>query len=204
LQARKSVYLEKYTIQYEDELEYCSVSKSINSFVEINRDSLWQIFKISRMCVRYSHYDLAYSLYRMMKKCLQEKSFNNISTYDLNFTNWFEFMSLLCKAENLLSLNAIKSTNNISELIIKLNQSLSLYLKAQSLFKSSCSRCIAQNINVPILELYNSYFQIRYCELRSECIKLYLHLILSSMAYQTIPAPVFQLKSSENIGHCFF
>jgi hypothetical protein len=201
LQARKTIDSKKSNYQYGDESEQSYVLNSIKKFIEANERSLWNIYKIGRMCVRYSHYDLAHDIYKMMNKKLEEKSFQNGSITDICYKSWLEFMSILCNAENLLSYNSLKSTNNISKLINKLNQSLSLYVKAQSIFKSSCSRCLAQNINVPTLELYNSYFQIKYCELRSEYIKLYLHLILSSTTYQTIPAPVFQFKSSENMSN---
>ena len=93
-------------------------------------------------------------------------------------------------------------TQNINDFIENLNQSLSLYIRAQAVFKSNCTKCLQSTStnNMPILENSNTCFQIRYCELRSEQIKLYIHMILSTMTFITIPAPIFQFKSSESFN----
>ncbi len=124
------------------------------------------------------------------------------SSIELSYISWVDFMSMLCKAENNLSSKSIKAVKNVSKIINLLSESLSIYMRAQVLFKSNCTRCLAYNNNnlIPTLETTNICFQIRYCELRCEHIKLYLNLILSSMSYQTSPPPIFQFKSSENIS----
>ena len=166
------------------------VVSSIKSFLELNEHNSWHIFKLARMCVRYSYYEVANSLYEKM--CLQMSSMEcEAYTSDLSCKSWLEFMAILCKAEHLITQSGVL---DINELIRNLNEALSLYMRAQFLFKSYCTRCLTQ------LENSNTCFQMRYCELRSDQIKLYIHLILSTMTYQTIPAPVFHFKSSENFG----
>jgi hypothetical protein len=51
-----------------------------------------------------------------------------------------------------------------------------------------------------MLESVNVGFQQRYCELRAEQCKLYLHVLMSSMTWFTQPAPLFQFKSSDNLA----
>ena len=169
------------------------VENCIETFLKVNKNSLWQIFKLARMCVRYSHYELAMKIYERMSSETISNSIN-MSTSDLSYKSWFDFMALICKAESSLQLNF----SNINDFINSLNQALNHYVKAQILFKSLCTKCFnSQNFSFITLENANTIFQIRYCELRNEQIKLYIHLILSSMTFQTIPAPIFQFKSSE-------
>jgi len=131
---------------------------------------------------------------------------NNIVRADLNCISWLKFMSTLCKAEHLITQSEVL---NINEFISNLNRALELYNQAQSLFKANCSKCFWPSPNasmtqqvstLPALENSNTCIQTRFCELRSEQIKLYVHLILSTMTYQTIPAPIFHFKSSQNFG----
>ena len=166
------------------------LNDSIQNFVQVNSDNKWSIFKLARMCARYSYYDLANNFYELISN-----EFNSTSS-DLMFKNWLNFMSTICKAEHLVGKSQV---NNINELIRNLNEALSLYIRAQTVFKSSCVRCL-NTTTLQINENSNTIFQIRYSELRSEQIKLYIHLLLSSMTYATIPAPVFQFKSSENFS----
>ena len=173
------------------------VERSIETFLQVNKNSLWEIFKLARMCVRYTHYELAMKIYEQTSSELISNSIN-MSTSDLSYKSWFDFMALISKAEFSLQ----SSHSNINEFINSLNQALNHYVRAQTLFKSLCTRCFASAANssvysFPMLENANTNFQMRYCELRTEQIKLYIHLILSSMTFQTIPAPIFQFKSSE-------
>ena len=190
LKIRKPNYL---WMQAKSGTNYDSVEQSIETFLSVNKNSLWQIFKLARMCVRYTHYELAQKIYERMSLELVSNS-SNMSTSDLSYKSCFDFMALICKAESSLQINCV----NINEFINSLNQALNYYVRAQILFKSLCSKCLtSQNSSFLTLENANTIFQIRYCELRNEQIKLYIHLILSSMTFQTIPAPIFQFKSSE-------
>ena len=197
---RKPSYLHATTSNSSDPNSHTAcdlIAKSIDTFLQVNRTSLWDIFKLARMCVRYTHYELAMKIYEQMSTELISNS-TNMSTSDLSYKSWFDFMALICKAESSLQSNH----TNINEFISSLNQGLNHYVRAQILFKSLCTRCFgsASNSSVysfPMLENSSTNFQIRYCELRSEQIKLYIHLMLSSMTFQTIPAPIFQFKSSE-------
>jgi hypothetical protein len=71
----------------------------------------------------------------------------------------------------------------------KLNEALSMYIKAQILLKS-----------IDTTNRNNSQFQLKYCELRSEQIKLYIHLLMATMTYHTNPAPKFLYSSSDSIS----
>ena len=188
LKTRKSHYL-----RVKDKNDCDFVEHSVETFLEVNKTSLWPIFKLARMCVRYTHYELATRIYEKMSTELIFNS-SNMSTNDLSYKRWFDFMALICKAESSLQL----SNSNISDFINSLNQALNYYIRAQILFKSLCTKSISTpSCSFSTLENSNTIFQIRYCELRNEQIKLYIHLILSSMTFQTIPAPIFQFKSSE-------
>lgn len=87
---------------------------------------------------------------------------------------------------------------NITDLVSRLNQALLKYSQALSLFKALCCQ---QLVSTPTgssqsnhMENASGLFQVRYCELRIEQIRLYLSLMLGLMTYETIPVPVFQLK----------
>jgi hypothetical protein len=161
------------------------------------------------MCVRYSYYEMANKLFESITATLSEPvtdTSDNVVRADLNCISWLEFMSILCKAEYLIGQSNVA---NINEFIGNLNRALQLYNQAQALFKANCSKCFwpcprpgvaQQACSQPTLENSNTCIQMRFCELRSEQIKLYVHLILSTMTYQTIPAPVFHFKSSQNFG----
>lgn len=190
LQIRSFGYLDK-------EIEAYFIEDSVKKFLDKNHNDLWSIFKLARMCVRYTFYDLANTIYENLSIKMTNSIFN-MSTSDLSYKGWFDFMSCICKSECLLTKS---NPSNINDLIKLLNEALSGYMRAHTLFKSSCSRCLTHSsTSIPTLENSNTCFQIRYCELRSEQIKLYVHLTLSSMTFQTIPAPVFQFKSSENFA----
>lgn len=148
------------------------------------------------MCVRYVYFEKANQLFDNLTNLMSSVSFN-MSASDLSYKSWLEFISILCKAEYFLTQS---DSENINDFIENLNKSLSYYIRAQSIFKSSCTRCLHLSNCIPVLESSNTCFQIRYCELRSEQIKLYIHIILSTMTYITIPAPLFQFKSSENFN----
>lgn len=189
LQVRKTSYI----CQDKEPNKTHYIESCIDSYLEANKSSLWNIFKLGRMCVRYTHYKLANSIYETLSSDLASNVLNT-STSDLSYKSWFEFMEMICKAECSLQTQYA----DINEFISSLNLAFTNYVRAQTLFKSLCTRCLsATSATIPTLENANANFQIRYCELRSEQIKLYLHIILSSMTYQTMPAPVFQFKSSE-------
>lgn len=122
---------------------------------------------------------------------------HNMSTNDLSYKSWFEFMSLVCKAESQL---VKKHFKNYSDMMNNLNQSLNDYTRAQMLFKSLCSRCLTHSNTLPVLENSNTCFQTRFCELRCEQIKLFIHVSMSLLTFRTVPAPVFQFNSSENLA----
>ncbi|RMZ94376.1 integrator complex subunit 7, partial [Brachionus plicatilis] len=148
------------------------------------------------MCVRYTHYDLSEKIYQNLS-LLMTGAIHNMSTNDLSYKSWFEFMSLVCKAESALVKTEFES---FSELMTNLNQSFNEYTRAQTLFKSLCSRCLTHSNSLTVLENSSTCFQIRFCELRCEQIKLFIHLSMSLLTYRTVPTPVFQLKSSENLA----
>lgn len=180
-----------------DYLDLLCVHDSVHQFLELNQSSLWEIFKLARMCVRYAQYALANEIYEQLSTKMTNAIFN-MSTSDLSYKSWFDFMSCICKAEHLMSKY---DCDNLNDLINCLKEALSLYMKAQVIFKSNCTRCLtSSSTSIPGLETSNTCFQIRYSELRSEQIKLYIHLILSTLTFNTIPAPVFQFKSSENFA----
>lgn len=170
----------------------------VENFVKRHDRDLWSVYKLSRMCVRYTHYDLSEKIYENLSN-LMTGAITNMSTNDLSYKNWFEFMSLVCKAESGMTKTEFK---NFSDLIKNLNQSFDYYTRAQTTFKSLCSRCLTHSTSLPMLENSNSCFQIRFCELRCEQIKLFIHLSMSLLTYRTVPAPVFQFKSSENLARC--
>jgi hypothetical protein len=180
------------------------IEHSVNKFINANSDDLWSIYKLARMCARYAYFELAESLYMRMYASLSgDASAASSSTSDLSYTSWLEFMSLVCRAESLMSKS--QSLNAVGQLIGNLNEALSLYTRAQLVFKSLCTRCLISAVAVTsssstsasYLESPNTCFAMRYAELRSEQIKLYVHLILSSLTYATVPAPAFQLNSSD-------
>ncbi|CAF0749231.1 unnamed protein product, partial [Brachionus calyciflorus] len=187
----------RYFYALETSLNDSFIKNSVEKFTFKNETNLWSIYKLARMCVRYTYYDLAKEIYESLSSKMTG-AILNMSTSDLSYKSWFDFMSILCKSECAL----IKSEfTSINDLISKLNKSLCDYMKAHTIFKSLCSRCLTHTSSaIPTLENSNTCFQTRYCELRCEHIKLYIHLIMSLMTFQTIPAPVFQFKSSENFA----
>ena len=94
-------------------------------------------------------------------------------------------------------------------------------MRAQTLFKATCTKCMVQpylqhqpqsqqhqstvqqqqqssgsGASLVSLENANSCFQVRFCELRSEQVRLYVHLVLSVLTHVTVPPPVFQLNAA--------
>jgi hypothetical protein len=176
------------------------IKESVREFLSLNKTCLWSVFKLARMCVRYCHYELANEIYQQLADQMVN-AIINMSTSDLTYKSWFDFMSHICKAEHLLSKSECATFNQLIEC---LNEALSLYMKAQIIFKSNCTRCFstATTSTMPLstFETASTCFQIRYCELRSEQIRLFVHLLMSTLTFSTIPAPVFQFKSSENFA----
>jgi len=132
---------------------------------------------------------------------MQTGSRSSNDTKDLNYKTWFDFMSILCRAESLIQQS---SASNLSGFVVSLNESSALYLKALNLFKSICPSLVTQNSSSytfcsTLTENSNTYFQSRFCELRSEQIRLYVHLIMSSLTYFNIPTPKHQFNSSDKI-----
>ena len=193
------------------------VTECVRGFLEANDKDQWLKFKLARMCVRYSYYELATELFNNVSTELRREYTLNMKKSDMSFINWLEFMAILSKAEFLISQTGVE---DINEYIQNLNESLSLYLNAQILFKANCAQCFiplssatsttsggssassstSSSNQPPTLENSDTSIQIRYCELRAEQIKLFIHMVLSTMTYQTIPPPAFQFKSSENFG----
>jgi hypothetical protein len=173
----------------------------IQTFIELNSQNYWQIFKLARMCVRYGSFNLGHLLYQKLSHQILDGFRPNMATADLSYKSWLDFMALLCQGESLISET---TASNINEFIKHLNEAMDCYLRAQYLFKSSCTRCLnttTGNANgVSIQETSTNCFQLRYCELRTEQIKLYIQLILSTMTYKTVPPPVFQFNSAESFG----
>ena len=166
------------------------------------------------MCSRYAYYEQANHIFEnlsanLAQYCVQVEDSNRNQkqqkqSVDLNYISWLEFMGIMCKAEYLIGQ---ANVTNVNEFICNLNSALQLYNRAQVVFKANCSRCFspcpiqtAANITPVTLENSNTCIQLRFCELRAEQIKLFIHLILSTMTYQTIPAPVFHFKSAETFG----
>lgn len=195
------------------------VKKCVREFLDANEKNQWLKFKLARMCVRYSYYELATKLFNNVSNELRREYSTNVKKSDIGFISWLEFMALISKAEFLISQTGVE---NINDYIQNLNESLSLYINAQILFKANCARCFipfgsgsgastssgsssgsgssSTSYPPPTLENSDTSIQIRYCELRAEQIKLFIHMVLSTMTYQTIPPPAFQFKSSENFG----
>lgn len=173
------------------------IKESVAKFLELNKSCLWSSFQLARMCVRYTYYDLAHEIYTSLATHMTNK-IPNMCTSDLSYKCWFDFMAYVCRAEHLMSKSDCASIN---DLILSLNEALSSYMMAQVVFKSNCTRCLTPSTTaLPVLETSATCFQIKYCELRCEQIRLYVHLLLSTMTCITIPAPIFQFKSSENFS----
>ena len=160
------------------------------------------------MCVRYTYFDLAEPVYAQLSTAIANSMFN-MSTSDLSLKGWLDFMHQVCQAECART-RASQRARNVSELIRCLNEALALLIRAQTLFKATCTRslqnaCFSSSANnssnnTHSLENATACFQIRFCELRSEQVKTYIHLVLSVMTCETIPAPAFQLKAAENFN----
>lgn len=176
------------------------IQSILKMFIQSYRDDQpWMIFKLARMCARYSYFDVAFDLYSTLSGSLSRTMLSERDSKDLSYKTWLDFMNILCKAESLIQQSQAK---NLNEFIGELNDALSLYLKGLSLFKSMCIKYVhyaSSSLCNTIADNSNSYFQTRYCELRSEQIKLYIHIVLSSLTYQTIPAPKYQFNSSDNL-----
>ena len=122
-------------------------------------------------------------------KTILEKLYNNVkSSIDSKYIFYIEFLLNVCNAECLFNTKIA----NFNDIIKNLNNALALYVKAQILLKSINS-CIQQT-------QLNSFFQLKYCELRCEQIKNFLHLLFATMSYQTIPAPKFFYATSDTIS----
>ena len=136
--------------EFNDKLKELIISYSTKNNNE------WNDFKLIRLMVRFGFYECA--------KQILENLYSKIKTsIDLNHVFYIEFLLNVCDAEHLLN---IKITN-FNDVIKNLNNALSLYVKAQIILKS---------INSSILQTQlNSYFQLKYCELRCEQIKIFIH-----------------------------
>jgi hypothetical protein len=154
------------------------------------------VLKLARMCVRYSCYELACEFFNKISTEMSSVNSDNIALppLDLGLSSWLKFMGILCRGEYSIIQSNVSDLN---EFIRNLNDGLLHYNKGLTLFKSNCMQLTSSE---PVFENCNTCFQTRFCELRGEEIKLYIHIILSTMTYQTIPAPIFHFKSSENFG----
>lgn len=133
---------------YED---VAAIADSVRRFLELNENStnVWSVFQLARMCVRYAHYDLAQEIYsRLSARLVATPASNNnnnaattngetstsssssMSTSDVSYKSWFDFMTHACRAEHLLSSRSIESSS-VNELIAALNDALSNYMRAQ-------------------------------------------------------------------------
>lgn len=172
------------------------IKEYIFEFLKTNGYNLWFVFKLSRMCVRYSCYELACEFLDKISNEISSTIDSNgisLAPIDLSLSSWLKFMTILCRGEySLMQPNV----SDLNEFIRNLNNGLLHYNKALTLFKSNCMQLTSSEV----FENSNTCFQTRFCELRAEEIKLYVHIILSTMTYQTIPAPIFHFKSSENFG----
>ena len=168
------------------------LNEIITKFIEITRTTnYWINYKLARLCVRYSYFNHASTIFSDLKKAIEmtnEKGFSSTrTTKNTNTKNYFEFFSYVCKAESLLIKQNVK---NFTNLIENLNEALDLYIKAQFLLKSSNY----------LMNTLNSSFQLRYLELRVELIKYFIHISLGTMTYHTIPPPVFQYSSTDYLS----
>jgi hypothetical protein len=127
--------------------------------------------------MRYTFYSYASSI---LDRLINKSNFKKQS-----FKIYLNFLLNISNAELLLTRKDFK---NFNEFLKNLNTSLAHYTKSQFLLKS------LKHINTS-----TSYIQLKYCELRIEQIKVFIQLIMASMTYQTIPAPVF-LYSTENLN----
>lgn len=131
---------------YED---VAAIENSVRIFLELNTNNMnnnvWSVFQLARMCVRYAHYDLAQEIYSRLSTSLAEQQHltsnssisnnSNMSTSDVSYKSWFDFMANACRAEHLLSSRSIES-GNVNELIAALNDALSNYMRAQVCYYS--------------------------------------------------------------------
>lgn len=172
------------------------IKEYIFEFLKTNVYNLWFVFKLARMCVRYSCYELACEFLDKISNEISSSVDSNgtsLAPIDLSLSSWLNFMTVLCRGEYSLIQPGV---NDLNEFIRNLNDGLLHYNKALTLFKSNCMQLTSSEV----FENSNTCFQTRFCELRAEEIKLYVHIILSTMTYQTIPAPIFHFKSSESFG----
>jgi hypothetical protein len=154
----------------------------------------WAQFKLARMCVRYTFYSLAEAIYARLAERVANSMTFNMSTSDLSYKGWLDFMGMLCRAESRVNPARAKT---VHELVQGLSESLSFYTRAMSMFKATCTRSLTQACsNTPALENSNACFQIRYGELRSEQIKMFIHLVMSVMTCLSVPPPRFQFKTT--------
>ncbi len=203
LEVRNENYLTTRLDQHTQRYIYRAVEKFLVE--NESNDDAWSLYKLARMCVRYTFYDLADRIYAKLALKITNSMFN-MSTSDLSFKCWVDFMSFVCKAEDKKCSSKRESDqqSSINEFVRDLNESLSYYMRAITLFKSTCTRSLAQtqlsSSNIFNLENVNTCFQIRYCELRSEQLKLYIHLMLAAMTFSSIPAPVFHFNTTESFN----
>ena len=184
------------------------VESAIMRVVESNRHMPWHLYKLARMCVRYSQYKLACAIYESLAALMVAAAAagnndcaaagtTNVSTSDMSYKGWLDFMAQVCRAEALVSSGAVTACTSLVQLVASINEAFALYARAQTRFKSFCTRCLTATPSaVPVLDTTTGCFQVKYCELRSEQLKLYAHLVLASSTYRTAAAPVFQLHKA--------
>jgi hypothetical protein len=177
----------------------CLLGECVSQLLRNAHSNGWLLYKMARMCARYAFFSQAVRIYSHLRDSfVAYKSFNS---NDLLYKCWLEFVSTLCQGEQSLCAQHSDSSS-IDQLTRNLNETMRLYANALSIFKSSCVSRTQSNAHVSnsMLESVNVGFQQRYCELRVEQCKLYLHLLMSSMTWFTQPAPLFQFKSSDNLA----
>lgn len=124
-----------------DTLNNEQAATKTESTTNSSSSSMWSIFRLARMCVRYAYYDLAYEIYTLLAAILArdgatgvvsggDSSSSTMSTSDLSYKCWFEFMSHVCQAEHFMTTSRARS-DSVNQLIASLNDALSNYMRAQ-------------------------------------------------------------------------
>lgn len=138
LQIRRVNYLKDEEDEGEDVL---AIEESVHRLLELNQreqegsvsssNNMWPIFQLARMCVRYTYYELAHEIFARLASMLviAESANTSMSTSDLSYKCWFDFMSHTCRAEHLIRTTA--HCAGVNELIAALNEALSNYMRAQ-------------------------------------------------------------------------
>ncbi len=151
------------------------LTEAIEKFLE--KSNYWLNFKLARLCMRYAFYNYSSNI---LDNLISIPNFKNQS-----FKIYLNFLLNISNAELMLTKADFK---NFGEFLKNLNAALAHYTRSQFLLKS------LKNSNAS-----TSYIQLKYCELRIEQIKTYINMIMATMTYQTIPAPVF-LYSTDNLN----